>query len=33
MIRDVGLHEHDRLYREMNAHLREKEVTWESRSG
>jgi GT2 family glycosyltransferase len=32
MIRDVGLTQHDRLYREMNAHLREEEVEWESTS-
>ena len=32
MIRDVGLSQHDRLYREMNAHLREEEVEWESKS-
>ena len=33
MIRDVGLEQHGRLYGEMTADLREKEITWESRSG
>ncbi len=32
MLRDVGLEQHGRLYGEMNAHLREKGVQWESRS-
>ena len=32
MLRDVGLDQHGRLYGEMNAHLREKGVQWESRS-
>ena len=31
-LRDVGLEQHGRLYGEMNAHLREKGVEWESRS-
>lgn len=33
MVREVGLREHGRLFGEMNAHLREKEMAWESRSG
>ncbi len=33
MIRDVGLEQHGRLYGEMTAHLREKEMEWASRSG
>jgi glycogen synthase len=33
MIRDVGLEQHGRLYGEMTADLREKEMTWTSRSG
>ena len=33
MIREVGLEQHGRLYGEMTADLREKEMTWESRSG
>ena len=30
MLRDIGLEQHDRLYGEMTADLREKEMTWES---
>ena len=33
MMRDIGLGQHHRLYGEMTAELREKEMTWESRSG
>jgi glycogen(starch) synthase len=33
MIRDIGLEQHDRLYGEMTADLREKEMTWQSSSG
>jgi glycogen(starch) synthase len=33
MIRDVGLEQHSRLYGEMTADLREKEMTWVSSSG
>jgi glycogen(starch) synthase len=33
MVREVGLREHGRLFGEMNAHLREKEMAWASRSG
>jgi glycogen synthase len=32
MLRDVGLDQVGRLFGEMNAHLREKEVAWESKS-
>jgi glycogen synthase len=32
MVREVGLREHGRLFGEMSAHLREKEMAWESRS-
>jgi glycogen(starch) synthase len=33
MVRTLTIHEHDRLIEEMQAHLREREVTWTPKSG